>query len=183
MLCKGMAVTVDACGLHTSALVVFIEHMIASAFRELLTEDVAEEEVVIAFMLSVFQVLGEDIDHSPIEWHDQRLSVLRDVDVDDVVIKIEVLDLNVHKTLLPYTCAEKEIRHNPTLIFGKGAFLNIRLFEKQLQFLFVIGFDMTFIDLDYLHFEVWKIALIHKEMEGCYEVTKIGIDADVVIES
>ena len=60
----------DACGLHTSALVVFVEHMIARAFRELLTEDVAEEKVVIAFMLSVFEVLGEDIDHGTIERHD-----------------------------------------------------------------------------------------------------------------
>ena len=85
----------DACGLNASTLVVLIEHMIAGAFRELLTEDVAKEEVVVRFMLSVFEVLGEDIDHCSVERHDQWLSVLRDVDVDDVVIKIEVLDLNV----------------------------------------------------------------------------------------
>ena len=132
MLCKGMAVAVDACGLHASTFVVLIEHMIASAFRELLTENVAKEEVVVRFMLSVFEILGEDIDHCPIEWHDQRLSVLRDVDVDDVVIKIEVLDLNVHKAPLPNSCTEKEIRHHPTLIFGKGAFLDIGLLQKQL---------------------------------------------------
>ena len=66
LLCKCVAVAVDACGLHASTLVVLIEHMIAGAFRELLTEDVTEEKVVIAFMLSVFQVLGEDIDHSSI---------------------------------------------------------------------------------------------------------------------
>ena len=47
MLCKGMAVAVDACALHASALVVLIEHMIASAFRELLPEDVAEKEILI----------------------------------------------------------------------------------------------------------------------------------------
>lgn len=41
---------------------------------------------------------------------------------------------------------------------------------------------MAFIDLDRLHFEVGKIALVHKEMQGRYEVTKIGIDADVVVE-
>jgi hypothetical protein len=103
--------------------------MIARAFRELLTEDVTEEKVVIAFMLSVFQVLGEDIDHSSIERNDQRLSVLRDVDVDDVVIKIDVLDLNVHQTPLPYSCTEKEIRHYPALIFSKGAFLDVRLLQ------------------------------------------------------
>ena len=95
MLCKGMAVAVDACGLHASTFVVLIEHMIASAFRELLTEDVAEEEVVVRFMLSVFEVLGEDTRHRSIERNDQRLSVLRDVDVHHVVIKIEVFDLNV----------------------------------------------------------------------------------------
>ena len=61
-------------------------------------------------MLSVFQVLGEDIDHCPIEWHDQRLSVLRDVGVHHVVIEIDVLDLNVHKAPLPDPSTEKEIR-------------------------------------------------------------------------
>ena len=119
----------DACGLHASTLVVFVEHMIARAFRELLTEDVAEKEIVVRFMLSVFQVLGEDIDHSSIERNDQRLSVLRDVDVDDVVIKIEVLDLNVHQTSLSDTRAEKEVRHHPALVFGKGAFPDVRLLQ------------------------------------------------------
>ena len=52
-----------------------------------------------------------------------------------------------------------------------------------MQFRIVIGFNMAFIYLDRLHLKVWQIALIHKEMEGCYEVTKIGIDADVVIKS
>ena len=183
MLCKGMTVAVDACGLHASTLVVFVEHMIARAFRELLTEDVAEKEIVVRFMLSVFQVLGEDIDHSSIERNDQRLSVLRDVDVDDVVIKIEVFDLNVHKASLPDPCTEKEIRHHPTLILGKRAFLDIGLLQKQLQFILVIGFDMAFIDLDRLHLEVGKIAFVHKEMQGCDEISQIRINTDVVIQS
>ena len=42
-----MAVAVDACSLHASTLVIFIEHMIAGAFRELLPEDVTEEEIVV----------------------------------------------------------------------------------------------------------------------------------------
>ena len=66
LLCKGMAVAVDACGLHTSAFVIFIEHMIARAFRELLTEDVAEKEIVIWFMLPIFEILGEDTRHRSI---------------------------------------------------------------------------------------------------------------------
>ena len=115
-------------------------------------------------MLSVFQVLGEDIDHRSIERHDQRLSVLCYVDVHDVVIKIDVLDLNVHQTPLPDSCAEKEIRHHPALVFSKGAFLDIGLFEKCLKLCVGIGFDMTFINFDCLHFEVWNPALIHKEV-------------------
>lgn len=168
MLCKGVAVAVDACGLHTSAFVVLIEHMIAGAFRELLTEDVTEEEVIIRFMLSVFEVLGEDIDHRSIEWYDQRLSVFRNVDVDNVVIKIEVLDLNVHQASLPDSCAEKEVCHHPALVFGKRAFLDIGLLQKQLQFRIVIGFDMAFIYLDRLHLKVRQIALVHEEMQGRY---------------
>jgi len=53
----------------------------------MLPKDAAEQEVV-AFMLSVFQVLGEDIDHRSIERHDQRHSVLCDVDVYHIIIKI-----------------------------------------------------------------------------------------------
>lgn len=134
-------------------------------------------------MLSVFQVLEEDIDHSPIERNDQRLSVLRDVDIYHVVIKIEVFDLNVHKASLSDSCAEKEIRHHPALIFSKGAFLDVWLFQKQLQFILVIGFDMAFIDLDRLHLEMRKIALIHEEMQGCYQISQIRIDTCVIIES
>ena len=47
LLCKGVAVAVDACSLYTSTLIVFVEHVIAGAFCKLLTEDVAEEKVVI----------------------------------------------------------------------------------------------------------------------------------------
>ena len=42
---------------------------------------------------------------------------------------------------------------------------------------------MAFIDLDRLHLEVGNIALIHEEMDSRYEVTKIRIDADIVIQS
>ena len=42
---------------------------------------------------------------------------------------------------------------------------------------------MAFIDLDRVHLEMRKIALVHEEMQGRYEVSKIGIDADIVIES
>ena len=134
-------------------------------------------------MLSVFQVLGEDIDHSMIERYDQRLSILRDIDIYHVIIEIEVLDLNVHKASLPDSCTEKEIRHHPALVFGKRAFLDIGLLQKQLQLLLVIGFNVAFIDLDCLHLEVRQPAFVHKEMEGCYKIPKIGIDADVVVKS
>ena len=122
-------------------------------------------------MLSVFEVLGKDIDHSSIERHDQRLSVLCDVDVDDVVIKIEVLDLNVHEASLSDSGTEDEIRHHPALVFGKGAFLDIGLFEKCLKLRVAIGFDMVFIYLDCLHFEVRQPAFVHEEMEGCYQIS------------
>ena len=121
----------DACGLHTSALVIFIEHMITGAFRELLTEDVAEEKVVIAFMLSVFEVLGEDIDHCSIERNDQWLSVLRDVNVYHVVVEIKVLDLNVHKASLPDSCAEKKFVITQHWYSVKEHFLTLGFFKSS----------------------------------------------------
>ena len=42
---------------------------------------------------------------------------------------------------------------------------------------------MALIYLDRLHLEMRKIALVHEEMDSRYEVTKIRIDADVVIKS
>ena len=91
--------------------------------------------------------------------------------------------MNVHKTSLPDSCTEKEIRHHPALVFGKRAFLDIGLLQKQLQLLLVIGFDMTFINFDCLHLEMWKIALIHEKMDSRYEVPKIRINTDIVIQS
>ena len=90
--------------------------------------------------------------------------------------------MNVHEAPLSDTSTEKEIRHHPTLIFGKGTFLDIRLLQKQLQLLLVIGFNRALVHLDRLHLKVRQIALVHEEMQGRYEISKIGIDADIVIE-
>ena len=182
MFCKGVAVAVDACGLHPSTFVIFIEHMIACTFRELLAEDVAEEEIVVRLMLPIFQVLGEDIDHCTIERHNKRLSVLRDVDVHHVVIEIEILDLNVHQTPLPDSCAKKEVRHHPALIFGKAALLDIWFFEKDSKLLVGIGFDVRSVNLDRLHLERLDVSFIHQKMKRGNKVTQIGIDADVILK-
>ena len=81
------------------------------------------------------------------------------------------------------TGREEEVCRNPTLIFGKATLLNIGLFEKRLKFRVGIGFDMAFIHLDRLHFEVRQLALIHEEMDNRYEIQKIRIDTDIVIQS
>ena len=103
--------------------------MIASAFHELLTEDVAEKEVFILRVLSIFQILRQDIYHCLIQWHDERLSVFRDVDIHRVIIKVNVFDLNVHKAPLSDSCAKQEIGHYPTLILCKITSLNIGLLQ------------------------------------------------------
>ena len=41
---------------------------------------------------------------------------------------------------------------------------------------------MAFIDLDRLHLEVGKPALVHKEMQGCNQITQIGIDTDIIMK-
>ena len=101
----------------------------------------------------------------------------------DVVIEVEVFDFDIHKASLPDTGREEEVRHYPTLILGKGAFLDIGLFEKCLKLRVAIGFNMAFIDLDRLHLKVREPAFIHKEMKGCNEVSQIRIDTCVIIES
>lgn len=69
------------------------------------------------------------------------------------------------------------------MIFGEVAPLDIGLFEKCLELCVGIDFDMAFIDLDRLHLKVWEPALIHEEMDNRYEIPKIRIDTDIVIQS
>ena len=89
----------------------------------------------------------------------------------------------IHKASLPDTGREEEVRHYPTLILGKGAFLDIRLFEKCLKLCVGIGFDMAFIHLDSLHLKVRNPTLIHEKMNSRYEIPKIRIDTDIIIKS
>ena len=42
----GSAIAVDAGGFNFATLVIFVEHMIAGAFYKLLTENIAEKEIV-----------------------------------------------------------------------------------------------------------------------------------------
>lgn len=129
LLCEGVSIPMNPRRFNTAFFIIFIKHMIASAFDELLAEDVTEEKIVILRVLSIFQVLRQDIDHRLIQRHDQRLSVFRDVDIHDVIIKVNVFDLNVHQTSLSNSRTEQEVCHHPALILGKIALLKIRLFE------------------------------------------------------
>ena len=52
--------------LYSPALVVIIESGVAGAFGKLLTVDVAEKEVLIGLVLSVFQVFAQNVCHSAI---------------------------------------------------------------------------------------------------------------------
>ena len=47
LLGEGMPISMNAGCLNTTALIIFIEHMIAGTLRELLTEAITEQEVVI----------------------------------------------------------------------------------------------------------------------------------------
>ena len=41
---------------------------------------------------------------------------------------------------------------------------------------------MTFVHLDCLHPKVWQPAFIHKEMDSRYEIPKIRIDTDIIVQ-
>ena len=47
LLGKGMPISMNTSSLYASALIIFIEHVITGTLRELLTEAITEEEVVI----------------------------------------------------------------------------------------------------------------------------------------
>ena len=145
--------------------------MIAGAFYELLPEDIAEQEVVIRLMLTVFQVFRQDTHHRMIERHDQRLSILSHVHIHYVVIKVKILDLNVHQASLSDACDEQEVGDHPALVFGEVAFLDVGLLQQQFQFVFVIGFDRALIHLDRLHFKMRDPTLVHKEMQGRNQIS------------
>ena len=51
---KGVSVPMDASGLHSAPLVILIQHMIRGAFGQLLSENIAEQKIIIRLVLSVF---------------------------------------------------------------------------------------------------------------------------------
>jgi hypothetical protein len=55
---EGVAVAMNPGSFYSPALVVVIESGVAGAFGKLLTVDVAEKEVLIGLVLSVFQVFA-----------------------------------------------------------------------------------------------------------------------------
>ena len=46
LLGEGMTISMDACCRYPTALIIFVEHVIAGALRELLTEAITEQKVI-----------------------------------------------------------------------------------------------------------------------------------------
>ena len=108
-----MAVSVNAGCFNPAPLIVFREHMIARAFYKLLSKDVAEQEILFAFGLAEFQILGQYMRHCLIDWNDKRLSVFGDVNENHGIIKVNILHPYVHKASLAHAGAEKKVCHYP----------------------------------------------------------------------
>ena len=53
LLGKGMPISMNARSLDATALIILIEHMIAGALCELLTEAITEEKIIIRFVMTV----------------------------------------------------------------------------------------------------------------------------------
>ena len=47
LFCEGMPISMNTGSFNTTALIIFIEHVVAGTLRKLLTEAIAEQEVVI----------------------------------------------------------------------------------------------------------------------------------------
>ena len=86
-----------------------------------------------------------------------------DIEKNDTKTYSNVMIAGTFYKLLTEAITKQEVCHHPTLILGKGAFLDIGLFEKCLKFRVGIGFNMAFIDLDCLHLKVWKPASFIKK--------------------
>ena len=56
----------DTGSFYSPTFVVVVESGIAGAFSKLLTVDIAEKVVLIGLVLSMFQVVGQDVCHSAI---------------------------------------------------------------------------------------------------------------------
>ena len=116
--------------LNTATLIILVQHMITGALNELLTVCIAEQIVVRVLMLAIFQKLLQHICHCLIDGHDERFSILCNIDIDHIVIEIHILDLDIHKTALPNTRTEEESRNHPRLILRKIALLDVRLLQQ-----------------------------------------------------
>jgi hypothetical protein len=93
---KGVSVPMDASGLHSAPLVILIQHMIRGAFGQLLSENIAEQKIIIRLVLSVFQELLEDAAHCSVKRHYQSFSVLGHSYIDHIIIEINVFNSDVH---------------------------------------------------------------------------------------
>ena len=66
LLGEGVSISMDTGCFYSPTFVVVVESGVAGAFGKLLTVDVAEKIVLISLVLSMFQVVGQDVCHSAI---------------------------------------------------------------------------------------------------------------------
>ena len=77
--CEGMTVAVNTGGFNPSPLVIFVKHMIASAFHKLLSKHITKEKIFFAFIFTVFQILIQNMCHCLIDRDKKRFSILSHV--------------------------------------------------------------------------------------------------------
>ena len=96
LLGKSVTIPMYTCRLNAAALVIFIEHVIASAFNKLLAKYITKQIVFCTFVLSVFQKFLQDVSHCLIEGNNQIFPVFGYGDMNNIVIKIDIFYFNVY---------------------------------------------------------------------------------------
>ena len=103
-------------GLLQSAFMAIIPNgMIATASGKLLPIHRAKQPII-PISATIFQILLNDFDNILIQWDNQRFSVLCGIHIYNRIVKIYILDFDIHKTVLPNASRKQEIDNDPTAI-------------------------------------------------------------------
>ena len=103
LLCKRVAVAMDARLVQPSGMAVIPQCCVVRALCHLLSIDGAKQPIF-RTSAAIFQIFMQDFYDVLIQRDNQRFTVLRGIDVNHIVIKVQILDLDVDKAVLSDSC-------------------------------------------------------------------------------
>jgi hypothetical protein len=155
------------------------QSMIAAASGELVAI-YGDEEPIVGLSLSVLQVLMEYLHDVLIQGDYERLSVLRDIHIDDAIVEVQIPDFDVYQAVLADASRQKQIDNDPTAIVGEVTSPHIGLPQQSLEFCIGVGFDVVLVRLRDGDFKVGDVLAAHEEPQNGLQISCVSSKRNVV---